>query len=313
MTISKPKIAVVGSINMDLVIRCDRIPVGGETVLAQSAEEICGGKGANQAVAAAKAGAEVALVGRVGSDAFHERLLANLTDHEVDASSISVTEDCSSGLAIISVQNDGQNAISVVPGANGRLTNSDVVAAREVIASADIVLLQLEIPIETVITVVEIARNAGKRVILDPAPAPRQLDQNQLLGMLQVDLLCPNESEAAALVDHPVQTVDQARAAASTLQRWGAQNVAITMGRHGTVLRLGDEDVVVPAYQVQAVDTTAAGDAFAGALACQWMMTDDLVESVRFANAAGGLAASKAGAQPSLASRFEIETLWRSQ
>lgn len=316
----RPRITVVGSINMDLVVTCRRIPAVGETVLARSASEFSGGKGANQAVAASRCGADVSLVGRVGRDAFRDRLLQNLRDHRIDIQHVQTSDNCSSGLAVISVEDSGQNAITVVPGANGRVTREDVRQARDLIQSSDLLMLQLEVPIDAVLEAIKIARESNVRVMLDPAPAPEP-DQwtDELLG---VDLICPNESEAAALVGHPVEDESQAASAARTLRRRGATNVAITMGNRGTMLLFDDETtqgqiILIPAFQVDAVDTTAAGDAFAGALAVDWSQNHDqpncLVDAAHFASAAGALAACTHGAQPSMATRTEIEKLRRTR
>ena len=303
----KPAITVIGSINMDLVVRCDVLPLPGQTVFAQSSTEVCGGKGANQAVAAARAGGQVTMIGRVGDDAFADRLITNLERTEIQCEHVWRTANCASGLAIVAVEDSGQNAIMVVPGANARLSVDDITRARAVIESSDIILLQLEIPIAAVVASIEIAKAAGVRVIVDPAPAPAQWHAK----LFEADLLCPNESEAAALVGYPVRNLEQAELAARAIHEQGASAVAITLGDRGTLLFDGDQAHLLPRYPVQVVDTTAAGDAFAGALAVYWSEQDNLREAVRFGNAAGALAASREGAQPGMALRRDIETLWR--
>ncbi|TWU01359.1 ribokinase [Neorhodopirellula pilleata] len=328
-----PRITVVGSINMDLVVQCQRIPQAGETILARSASEICGGKGANQAVAAALAGASVSLVGRVGRDAFRDRLLNNLRVQNVDITHVRTDDHVSSGLAVISVEESGQNAITVVPGANGRVTASDVRDAESVIRSSDLLMLQLEIPIDAVMEAIRIARQCGVRVMLDPAPAPNRNSRKSSIAdqssnpekrtdfwdddLLTVDFLCPNESEAADLVGHGVDDLVQAEAAARTLHARGAANVAITMGDRGVMVFSEGRATMIPAFQVSAVDTTAAGDAFAGAFAVAWAeagcQTANIVDAVQFASAAGALAACTHGAQPSMATRDRIEELWRTR
>jgi len=305
MSPSKPRIVVVGSINMDLVVRCGKLPMPGETVLAQSSRGVCGGKGANQAVAAARAGGEVTMVGRVGDDAFAGRLVENLRREGVQTDHVLPTGRLASGLAVVAVEDSGQNAILVVPGANGRVSVDDVRAARSAIESADVVLLQLEIPIKTVLATIDIARSAGVRVVLDPAPVPARWPDE----LLEVDLLTPNESEAAALVGRPVESIEEAKVAARKLNEKDARNVAITLGDRGTLLFDEQQTRRIEPFAVEAVDTTAAGDAFAGALAVFWAERDDLAEAVRLANAAGALAASREGAQPGMASREEIENL----
>lgn len=308
MSQTGPTIAVIGSINMDLVVRCAKLPEPGETLLAESSSEICGGKGANQAVAAARAGGKVRMVGRVGADAFADRLISNLERAEICTEHVQRTADCASGLAVVAVENSGQNSIMVVPGANGLVTEDDIRRAQAVIEGSQVVLLQLEIPLPAILAAIQIAKAADVRVILDPAPAPNDWPSE----LLHVDLLCPNESEAATILGQQVQTVEQAEAAARALCDRGASNVAVTLGSRGTALNAGGHPQLVEPFPVEVCDTTAAGDAFAGALAVYWAEKDDLAEAVRFGSAAGALAASRPGAQPSMASRVEIEALGRS-
>jgi ribokinase len=302
---SSPNIVVCGSINMDLVVRCASLPTPGETIAAQSASEVCGGKGANQAVAAAKAGGRVQMIGRVGSDAFANRLMSNLVEQGIDADHVLRTADCTSGLAVVAVERSGQNLILLVAGANGRVSEADVRSDRAIIKSADALLLQLEIPTSTVIAAIRIAKQAGVRCILDPAPVAVDWDDE----LLAVDLVCPNETEAAAITGMTIHTIADAHEAAKQLQRRGSKNVAITLGEKGVALLTESAFHHVEAISVQAVDTTAAGDAFAGALGVYWAQTNDLVESVRYANIAGAIAATRHGAQPSLATRQEIEAM----
>ena len=308
MSKSAPRITVIGSINMDLVVRCGTLPTPGQTILAESSTEICGGKGANQAVAAARAGGQVTMIGRIGDDAIADRLVTNLAQARIETEHVLRTDGSASGLAVVAVDSSGQNSIMVVPGANGRVSVNDIENARSAIESSSVVLLQLEIPLDAVVASISIARSAGVRVIVDPAPAPIEWPDH----LFQVDLLCPNESEAAALVGHSVQTLQQAESAARALHEKGTSSVAITLGERGTLLFDGDQTHLVDPFPVQAVDTTAAGDAFAGALAVSWAEHDNLIDAVRFGNAAGAVAASRVGAQPSMGSRYDIETLWRS-
>lgn len=302
--INRPKIVVLGSLNMDLVARCGVLPVAGQTVLADSFAEIAGGKGANQAVAAARAGGNVTMVGRVGEDGFASRLIDNLNRENIDCSSVAHTADASSGLAMIAVGESGDNQIVVVPGANGRMTPSDVDRCADKIATCDALLVQLEIPIATVVHAIDIASAAGVRVILDPAPAP-PADFPE--GLLNVDLICPNETEAAALTGRKVESREQIEAAALGLHQRGAKAVAITLGDRGVMLFDGQSFVRIDPIAIDALDSTAAGDAFAGALAVSWSETDSLVEAVRFGNVAGALSATRLGAQPSIASRDELK------
>lgn len=308
MSHARPAIAVVGSINMDLVVQCAKLPQPGQTLLAHSSREVCGGKGANQAVAAARAGGQVTMIGRVGADAFADRLVANLEHAQVGTEHVQRTADCASGLAVVAVEDGGENSIIVAPGANGRVTVQDIYQARSAIEQSAILLLQLEVPLPAILAAIGIARAAGIRVILDPAPAPGACPPD----LLQVDLLCPNETEAAAIVGRPVASLQQAESAARSLRSRGSANVAVTLGSRGTLLAAGDRTQLVEPFSVEAVDSTAAGDAFAGALAVYWAETGDLLEAVALGNAAGALAASRPGAQPSMAARREIESLRKS-
>ena len=300
-----PKIAVLGSINIDLVARCDTLPAAGETLSAHSFAEIPGGKGANQAVAASRAGGDVSMIGRVGDDAFAERLQANLVGDGVDCRAVQSTADSSSGLAMIAVDAKGQNQIVVVAGANGQVTAQDIDRFADVLGSCDALLLQLEVPLETVVRAITIAKSAGIKVILDPAPAPTTEVPDSLFD---VDLICPNETEAAALSGCMVaENLASIEAVARELHARGAGAVAITLGDRGVLLFDGRTCSNIDALQVDAVDSTAAGDAFAGALAVRWVETGSLLEAAHWGNAAGALSASRAGAQPSMATRKEIE------
>ncbi len=300
-----PTVAVVGSINMDLVVRTGTLPRPGETCLAEESQEVCGGKGANQAVAAARAGAKVSMIGRVGDDSFSQRLMDNLCREQIDCGAVQTTEHCASGLAVVAVEHSGQNAILVVPGANSRLTEDDVRSAQSVIRAADVLLVQLEIPLPAVHTAIRLARQAEVRIVFDPAPVSTQLPAD----LFDVDVLCPNESEAAALCGFSVDSDESAGKAAQTLYDAGARRVVITRGNRGTVTFDGRNMVQDAAFPVDSVDTTAAGDAFAGALAVRWAEGADFLDAVRFASAAGACAASRPGAQPAMPQRTEIDAL----
>ncbi|MGI9445464.1 MAG: ribokinase [Rubripirellula sp.] len=300
-----PRIVVLGSINMDLVLSCETLPVAGQTLIARSSNEFCGGKGANQAVAASLAGGDVAMLGGVGDDAFATRLVDNLKMHEVDCDKVQRFPGTASGLAVIAVDSVGQNSIMVVPGANSQISTNSVQAAEIQIKESDCLMVQLETPSDTILEGISLARRHGVRVVLDPAPAPAEL----IPALLQVDLICPNETEAASLTQMPVTNRTQAETAAKKLQGLGATNVVITMGSQGALLLQDSNAVLVPAIPVNAIDTTAAGDAFAGALAVRWAQTDDLLDAVRFANVAGAIAASRKGAQNSIGTKQEIAEL----
>jgi ribokinase len=246
------------------------------------------------------------MVGRVGSDAFAARLLENLVEAGIATQRVQRTEGVASGLAVVQVDDEGENAILVVAGANGQLSAADIERAGGAIAACDMVLFQLETPLETVLAAKRRALQAGVRVILDPAPAPRDWPSELLED---VALLCPNAYEASMLTGMPVEDLGQAEAAGRRLRELGARAVAVTLGAQGALLLEEEACYRLPGYSVSAVDTTAAGDAFAGALAVRWAEGASLSEAVRFANAAGALSASQVGAQPSMATRQAIEGL----
>ncbi|MEM0924854.1 MAG: ribokinase, partial [Planctomycetota bacterium] len=281
-----PRIVVLGSINMDLVLRCRSIPSPGETKLAQASAECCGGKGANQAIAAAKAGGRVDLIGAVGDDAYAEHLIANLRRYGVGCDRVRRMEDQSSGLAVIAVDDQGQNSIIVLSGANAHVTPDWVAHHQDTIAHADCLMIQLEIPIESAMKGIEIARAHSVRVMLDPAPSPTDPPDE----MFDVDLICPNESEAAALTGCDLSTDDGRQLAVRRLHDRGVKNVAITLAEEGTLLSEGGDVTRIPSIEIEPVDTTAAGDAYAGALAVRWCQNQDLKDAIRFANVAGALA-----------------------
>ncbi|MFN3159007.1 MAG: ribokinase [Rubinisphaera brasiliensis] len=298
------RIVVLGSINMDLVASAERLPTPGETILAESFAEIPGGKGANQAVGASRAGGNVAMIGRVGQDSFGGRLLDNLQMEQVAVEAVDSVDGASSGVALITVSNAGENQIVVVPGSNGLLTPGYVDRFHRLIADADCLLIQLEIPLAAVLRGIEIAREAGVRVILDPAPA---LVGDVPPALFAVDLITPNETEAELLTGRDISTEVGLQNAALSLHSRGAAAVAITRGKQGVLLFDGEHFETIEPHKVTAVDSTAAGDAFAGAVAVKWAETGNLSQAVRWGAVAGGLSASRQGAQPSMARRSEIE------
>jgi ribokinase len=300
-----PALVVVGSINLDLVVRCAALPSPGQTVTGEDLQEHGGGKGANQAVAAARLGAHTTLIGRVGGDAAGQRLLAGLRAEGVVVPEALVSSGVSSGTAIIAVERGGENHILLVPGANARLTPADVEHHAATIRAARVLLLQLEIPSETVIAAARTARAAGVKVLLDPAPAPTRLDP----ALYHVDLLSPNRSEAEALVGRALPTISDVADAARELIGRGATAVVITLGADGALLCVDGTTRHLPTFPVDAVDATAAGDAFKAALALRWAEGETLENAVRFALAAGALAASRPGAQPSLPRRAEVDAV----
>ena len=305
MTDDKISVVVVGSINMDLVARCAALPVPGQTLHADSFEETYGGKGANQAVAAARAGGQVKMVGRVGDGAFAKSLVENLLGESVDCSGVLSTASTASGLAMIAVDNDGENQIIVVSGANGHVSAQDVQDAAQAIRRCDVLLLQLEVPLDAVAAALEIAHQCRCRVILDPAPVPTG---GLPASLFAVDLLCPNETEAALLTGMPTATFEELQAVSNELHRRGAVSVAITLSARGTVVSTGSSVRLIESTLVSPFDTTGAGDAFAGAMAVRWAETNDLISAVHFANAAGAIAATRSGAQIGMPTRMEIDT-----
>ena len=297
-----PKIAVVGSLNMDLVTRTPRIPSPGETILGRAFFTAPGGKGANQAVAAARLGARVSMIGRVGEDDFGNALRQTLIADGIDCTYLFPDNDARTGVASILVDDAGQNSIVVAPGANARFSPADVERAQAVIAEADVLLLQLEIPLETVIRAAELARAHDVAVILNPAPA--RPDLADLLPL--ADILIPNESEAALLTGLPADAAIAAESAVAGLQARGADIVILTLGAQGALLAQGASRERIPAFPVEPVDTTAAGDAFVGGFAVALAEKKPLPEAVRWGAAAGGLAVTRLGAQPSLPHRQAV-------
>lgn len=297
-----PSIVVVGSANTDFVVRAPRIPAPGETVTGGTFLRADGGKGANQAVAAARLGASVTFVARVGADEQGSATLAGLRSEGIDLRHLVRDAQAASGVALIMVDDDGQNAIAVAPGANARLTDDDVEAARPAIESADILLLQLETPLAAIERAVDLAADAGVPVILNPAPA-RALPDSLLA---RVTVLTPNEGEARSLA----RSADPPAAAAALRQR-GAAHVVVTLGDAGALVCADDEPRLVPAFRIRPVDTTAAGDAFNGALAVAVGRGRPLLDAVRWACAAGALAASAPGARPSLPRSAQLDAFLR--
>ena len=298
-------IVVVGSLNMDLVVEVPAIPLPGETVLGKNFATFPGGKGANQAVAAARLGARVSLIGRVGKDAFGNQLLASAQADGIDIAHVGRDETEATGVAMIAVDEQGQNSIAVASGANFCLTADHVREAWAELDDVDLLVMPLETPLETIETAVSLANESGSTVVLNPAPA-RPLPTELLAG---IDVLVPNEPETAQLTALPINTEAESRAAARELLALGVGNVVLTLGSRGALVLEGkmEEFTLVPARQVEVVDTTAAGDAFVAGLAVALGEGKSLVDAARFANAVGALAVTKQGAQPGMPTREEIE------
>ena len=291
-----PHVVVIGSANTDMVVKVPRIPAPGETVLGGRFVMAAGGKGANQAVAAARLGARVTFVGRLGRDMFGQQTEENLRREAIDTSFLVWDAAAPSGIALIMVSADGENSIAVAPGANGELTPADVDCAEPAIASANVVLLQLEVPLAAVERAVELAARHRVRTILNPAPAAPVPDEL----LRHIDLLTPNEHEARLLSGIDASAKAGAEAAARALMGRGVGALAITLGHRGALVAEGGKVEMVPSFPVTPVDTTGAGDAFNGALAVVWGQGRPLVEAVRYANAAAALATTVMGAQPSM-------------
>ena len=299
------KIVVVGSINTDMIVKVPRIPKPGETILGGKFSTAAGGKGANQAVAAARAGGDVTFIARVGNDMFGKQALEDFESNNINAKYIKTDNAEPSGVALIFVDEKGENSIAVASGANARLSHRDVTEAEEVIKSADILLMQLETPMESVKRAAKIAKEAGVKVILNPAPAC-PLD-NTLLSTLYV--ITPNESEAELLTDISVTDFPSAEKAAFILLDRGVEVAIITMGSKGALIKTRELTKIVPGFKVNAVDSTAAGDVFNGSLVVAMAEGKTLEETVQFANAAAALSVTKLGAQPSAPKRIEIERM----
>jgi ribokinase len=288
-----------------MIVPAERLPLPGETVLGGDLSTAAGGKGANQAVAAARLGAQVTFVARVGQDMFGQQALDNFRREGLDVRYVIADPSAPSGVALIVVGPGGKNIIAVAPGANGRLTPADVAAAQPALAQARVMLLQLEIPLQTVLAAAQAGRAAGLTVVLNPAPAQPLPDE--LLAA--VDLLTPNESEAASLTGAPTPEA----AAAALLQR-GVGGVIVTLGEAGALVAVGAAAPLrVPGFALPAVDTTAAGDAFNGGLATALARGEGIAAAVRYAHAVAALSVTRLGAQPSLPSAGEVEQFLRDQ
>ena len=302
----RPKIVVIGSANTDMIVRTAHIPVSGETVLGDGFMRSGGGKGANQAVAAARLGAEVVFVARLGKDHFGQAAFEAYEREGIKTNYIAWDEETPSGVALIMVDNAGENIICVAPGANGKLSTDDIAGAEDAIGSADCVLLQLEIPMKTVEYAIRLASKHHVRVVLNPAPITT-LSKELLEG---VDVLTPNETEALVLAGKDVP--DRRDLALMIQRRYGVRNVVVTMGKEGAVIAGSDgppAPAQVPAFQVNSVDAIGAGDAFNAALAVALARGEGLEDAARYASAAGALATTRRGAQPSLPYQKEIMAL----
>jgi len=301
----KPRIVVIGSINMDLVVRTRAMPLPGQTVSGYNFATFPGGKGANQAVAALRSGAEVGMIARTGNDDFGQRLVLGLKTYGVNTTPIMITEAVPTGIAMILVDENGENSICVAGGANLHVRPEDIDENMPWIRQASAVVMQMEIPPETVVYALQAAKRHGVPVILNPAPIPENINPS----IYEADILICNQIELAALTQEPVTDIHSAKLAASALVARGTSIVVVTMGRRGAIALHKEEFLHIPAFNTSVIDTTGAGDAFCGAFATAWSQTADLRNALRFATAAGSLACSRFGAQPSMPHRDAIETL----
>ncbi len=309
MKSSSPKVAVVGSLNVDLVCHATRRPDTGETLIGDAFDIFTGGKGFNQATAAARLGAEVTLVGSVGADTFGEMLLTATETEGIDNRFVRKRTHTGTGVATIVIEPDGNNSIIVVPRANMALTTTDIDVAAEAIAGADVLLLQLETPIAASEHAAAIAKAHGTTVMLNPAPA-QPLPESLLR---YVDILTPNESEAKLLSEMRVSPDEEACNAAAVLRArmmdTETSTVVLTLGARGALMLTATLSERVPAFTVAAVDTTGAGDAFCGALATAVASGETLQAAIKFANAAGAAAVTVVGATPSMPTRAKVDIL----
>ncbi|RKY46138.1 MAG: ribokinase [Candidatus Neomarinimicrobiota bacterium] len=297
------KIVVVGSSNTDMVIKVKNLPKPGETVIGKEFYIAAGGKGANQAVAAARLGADVTFIAKVGKDMFGDRAIANFQESGINTDFVFRDEKNPSGVALIFVDEKGENSIAVSPGSNANLVKENIKLAIDEIKKAVIMLIQLEIPIETVEYAVNVAKQHNVKVILNPAPARKLSDQL----LKRVDIITPNESEAEVLTGLKiVDDISAAKAAEALIQK-GVGNVVITLGERGAFLYTKSDNMLIPTKRVNAVDTTAAGDAFNGGLAFALGSGMSLKDAIHFANFVGAYSVTRRGAQPSMPNYDEVK------
>ena len=308
----QPTLLVVGSINMDLVVRSPHIPEPGETVLGKGFTTAPGGKGANQAVAIARQGARCLFLGMVGDDDFGRALLDGLKADSVECDHVAVSSKAATGVAMIIVDAKGENSIVVASGANYQVTPDDIYHAGSLFEAADVVVLQLELPLPTVRAARALAVKKGCKVVLDPAPAPRSMPTE----LCEVDVITPNVSEAELITGQKAEKFDERvdKLVASDLIERGAKSAVLKLGARGSLVLTADGEIArIGAYKVDIVDTTAAGDAFTATLAVGLARHVSLTEAARAANAAGALACTRFGAQPSMPTADEINMLMMDQ
>ncbi|MDR6352446.1 ribokinase [Pantoea sp. SORGH_AS_0659] len=303
------KLAVLGSINADHILNLAHFPRPGETVIGKQYHIAFGGKGANQAVAAGRAGADIAFIACVGADDIGERIRQQLQQDRIDTAPVETVADESTGVAMIFVNGEGENNIGIYSGANAALTPARVAQHQQVIADADALLMQLESPLESVLAAAKVARAQQTQVILNPAPATALSDE--LLAL--IDIITPNETEAEILTGIAVKSDEDAARAAAALHAKGIATVLITLGRRGVWLSEQGNGVRIPGFSVQAIDTIAAGDTFNGAFITARLEGVAMHDAVRFAHAAAAIAVTRPGAQPSVPWRTEIDAFLQQQ
>jgi ribokinase len=296
------KITVIGSTNTDMVIKGQKLPAPGETILGGAFFMNPGGKGANQAVAAARLGGNVTFITKIGNDIFGDQSLKNLKNEDIDTKYVLTDNINPSGVALITIDENGENCIVVAPGANSNLLKTDVELAKSTINNSEIILLQLEIPIETIEYSAQLAFDLGKKVILNPAPAQRLSDS--LLKNLYI--ISPNETEAEILTGIKITNKATIEKAAKILKSKGVEIVIITLGAEGAYVLSDSYNEIVPSVKVKAIDTTAAGDTFNGALASALCKGSELIDAIQFANKAAAISVTRMGAQASIPQLNEI-------
>ena len=301
------RIIVVGSCNTDMVIRVDHFPLPGETIIGHDFITNQGGKGANQAVAVRRLGGEIAFVARVGNDDFGTKSLRLLTEEGIDTSCVRLTDGVSTGVALIPVDDNGENSIIVSSGANALLSSADIEAAESLFEGASILLMQLETPVPTLITAARLAKKYGAKVVLNPAPYPKEPLPKKLLEL--VDIITPNETEAAGMSLVKVTDEETAFEAICEIQKQGVGNVIITAGAAGAYTSIEGKLIHIPTMKTKVVDTTAAGDTFCGALCVALSRGADLAEAICFANRAASLSVTRIGAWMSIPYERELETI----
>ncbi len=299
------KILVIGSFMTDLVVQTPKVPVESETIIGSTFNRFTGGKGANQAVAAARLGGDVTMIGKLGEDDFGREHIDALKAENVNHQSVIYDSQSNTGVGNIVIDQNGNNRIVVIPGANLRLTEKDIASFENVIIDSDIVVLQLEIPMETVYKSIELAHKHGKTIILNPAPA----QPIKSIYIDKVDYFIPNETEASLLTNIEVSSLETAEKAAETLLMQGYKNVIITLGSKGVLFKNSSEMKCVKAHTVKAVDTTAAGDSFIGSFAYGLSNEMSVEQSLNLAVAASALTVTKLGAQPSLPKIDDVNEL----